>query len=149
MALIDIHRRGHTAFNRRDWTALGALATPDLTYVDHARNMTMLGRDQWLEWVKGWVVALPDAHVGDVGYVEADGAVTAIFRASGHQTGPMGPFPPSGKPLDLRFCEVLRFDADGRIAGGEVFYDTLTLLTQLGHLRIPSQARPADRPIGV
>jgi hypothetical protein len=32
------------------------------------------------------------------------------------------------------------FDADGRVVGGEIYYDQVTLLTQLGLLPVPSPA---------
>jgi hypothetical protein len=33
--------------------------------------------------------------------------------------------------MALPFCEVMRFDAVGKIVSGGIYYDQLTLLTQL------------------
>jgi hypothetical protein len=30
-------------------------------------------------------------------------------------------------------CEIIRFDAEGRIVSGGIYYDQLSMLTQLGH----------------
>ena len=43
----------------------------------------------------------------------------------------MGPFPATGKEWALPICELWHFDADGRVVGGEIYYDQVSLLTQL------------------
>ena len=40
-------------------------------------------------------------------------------------------------------CEITRFDEQGRIVGGEIYYDQLTMLTQLGHMRAAEETAPA------
>jgi hypothetical protein len=35
--------------------------------------------------------------------------------------------------MNLRFCEVLRFDQQGQLVSGTIYYDQLSMLTQLGH----------------
>ena len=55
---------------------------------------------------------------------------------SGNQMGAFGPFPPSGKPLDLTFMAILRLE-DGRIAEMWVEWDNLSALAQLGHFPPP------------
>jgi hypothetical protein len=42
--------------------------------------------------------------------------------------------------MDLPFCEVLRFDESGRIVSGGIYYDVMTMLTQLGIAPSPAQS---------
>ena len=36
--------------------------------------------------------------------------------------------------MDLPFCELMRFDESGQIVSGGLYYDQLTMMTQLGHI---------------
>jgi hypothetical protein len=40
--------------------------------------------------------------------------------------------PPTRKPVRVPFCAVFTFDADDKIKGEIVYYDRLSLLSQLG-----------------
>ena len=44
----------------------------------------------------------------------------------------MGPFPATGKKVDLKYLGILRFE-DGKIAEMWVEWDNMAILTQLGH----------------
>ena len=68
-------------------------------------------------------------------------AVHSGFR--GTQTGPLGPFPASGKILSADFISIYRI-SDGRIAEAWVEWDCLNGLIQLGHLAAPSASPIAD-----
>jgi len=45
----------------------------------------------------------------------------------------------TGKPLELHLCEILRFDANGQIVSGELYYDQLSIFAQLGHANVAPQ----------
>ena len=62
--------------------------------------------------------------------------VAVRARYIGTQDGPMGPFPASGKKLELPYIGILRFE-DGKIAEIWVEWDNLFALTQLGHFPPP------------
>jgi len=62
--------------------------------------------------------------------------VAVRARYIGTQDGPMGPFPASGKKLELPYNGILRFE-DGKIAEIWVEWDNLFALTQLGHFPPP------------
>ena len=57
---------------------------------------------------------------------------------SGTQSGPMGPFPATGKRFELPFVGILKID-DGRISEMWVEWDNVFALTQLGHLAPPAE----------
>jgi hypothetical protein len=66
--------------------------------------------------------------------------VVARFVAEGTNDGPLGSFPATGKPWALPVCEMWHFDADGRVVGGEIYYDQVSLLAQLELLPAPTPA---------
>lgn len=57
-------------------------------------------------------------------------AVRAIY--AGTQTGPMGPFPASGRQMEIPFNGIARIE-NGKIAELWAEWDNLSALTQLGH----------------
>jgi hypothetical protein len=61
-----------------------------------------------------------------------------MFQGRGTNDGAMGSLPATGHRLDLAYCEVLNYDGSGRIASGEIFYDSMTMMVQLGHMNPPT-----------
>src|SRR6266540_3865901 len=45
--------------------------------------------------------------------------------------GLLGPFPATGRQFALPLCEMWHFDASGLVVGGDLYYDQVSLLTQL------------------
>ena len=66
--------------------------------------------------------------------------MVCTFTAVGTHDGPLGPFPATGKEFALPLCEMWHFDPTGRVAGGDLYYDQVSLLTQLGLMPQPSGA---------
>jgi hypothetical protein len=60
--------------------------------------------------------------------------VVARFTGEGTNDGALGGFPATGRQWTLPICEMWHFDADGSVVGGEIYYDQVSLLTQLGLL---------------
>jgi predicted ester cyclase/ketosteroid isomerase-like protein len=60
-----------------------------------------------------------------------DGWVLAEVVFSGTHTGPYGGVPATGNPFRLRGASLQRFDADGLLTSHNVYYDNLTLMTQI------------------
>ena len=75
---------------------------------------------------------ITDAHVIDGG-----SSTVLRFTGTGTNDGPLGPLPPTGRRLSMRFCEIREYDTDGNAVHGELFYDQLTMLVQLGHMPPP------------
>ncbi len=130
-ALAESHRN----FNRGDLEACAQVAAEDVTHTDHARGITFRGRQEWKkEYLQGWKEAFSDARIDDPTYIDAGDTVIALATGRGTNDGSFGPFPPTGKEVAFRFCEVMRFNDEGKITSGEAFYDRMTILAQLGHV---------------
>jgi hypothetical protein len=80
-----------------------------------------------------WVTAFSNAEVAEPQYIDGGDTVVALFTGRGVNDGPLGPLPKTGKRMTVPFCEVLRFDDKGQVVWGAIYYDQLSMLTQLGH----------------
>lgn len=139
MGNIDNHRQAHEAFNRRDWDALATQLAEDIEYVDHPRGATLKSAQQFLDYLKdGWATAFSDAAVTNARYTESNDTSIAQFDGTGTNDGQLGPTPPTGRTMNMPFCEIMTYDSAGRIVRGELYYDQLTMLVQLGHVSAPT-----------
>jgi steroid delta-isomerase-like uncharacterized protein len=130
---VEAFRAAHAAFNRRDFDAVVRIMTDDCVYEDHARGASFTGPAGFKQFMQSWVSAFSNAEVTEARYIDGGDVVVAEFRGRGTNDGPLGPFPASGGRLDLLFCEIMRFDGQGRVVAGGIYYDQMTMLGQLGH----------------
>ena len=138
---VEAHRAGHEAFNRRDFQAMTEHYADRIAWTDHAQGRTFRTPQEFRDdFLPGWVQTSADIRVTDPHYFDAGQAVVCTFTVVGTHDGPLGPFPATGKPFALPLCELWHFDADGRVVGGDLYYDQVSLLTQLGLLPQPSSA---------
>jgi len=138
---VRIHRAGHEAFNRRDFRALVEEYAETISWTDHARGITFRTPQEFEDdFLEGWIRASSDCQVTDARYADAGDMVAARFTCRGTHDGPFGPFPATGKEWALPLCERWHFGPDGRVVGGEIYYDQVSLLTQLGLLPEPAEA---------
>jgi len=137
---VETYRGVHGAFNRRDFDAVVKEFAPSITYTDRARDLVIRTPQEFKDtFLTGWDQAFSDARVTEAQYIDGGDTVIALFVGRGKQDGPLGPFQASGKEMATPFCELLRFDGSGRVIGGEIYYDQVTMLTQLGHMPVPAQ----------
>lgn len=137
MTNVDTHRAAHADFNGRDWDKAVQHFRDDVEYTDHPRNITTKGTVELVDWLKGWVEAFSDAQVMDVHYIDGGDYTVATFHGRGTNDGAMGPLQATGRRMDLPYCEVLRYDSEGRVVTGEMYYDSMTMLVQLGVMERP------------
>ena len=138
---VERHRAGHEAFNRRDFAAMTTHHADRIRWTDRARGLTFTTPEEFRDdFLTGWVQASSDIRITDPGYRDAGGASLATFTVTGTHDGPLGPFPATGRPFTLALCELWHFDPDGRVVGGDLYYDQASLLMQVGLLPQPSSA---------
>ena len=138
MTITQIHQQLQSAFNRRDWDTIRRHIADECVYIDHARGETARGPEEATALYRSWAEAFSDAEIPEGALFDrSEGTSISRFVGRGTQDGSLGPFPPSGRYAETPFCELLRFDQDGRVIHGEIYYDQLTMLLQLGHLPSP------------
>lgn len=125
------------AVNARDFDALDTLIAADVTRRSGSTpGVSVTSLDEFKAFLHQDLAAVPDAQQ-EVNAIFSGGgwvAVHATYR--GTQDGQMGPFPPSGRAIELSFIGLLRVEG-GLIREILVEWDNLSMLTQLGHLPLP------------
>ena len=121
------------AINDRDLDRLDTLVADDIVRHSAAtEGVSVDNLDQFKDFLRTDFDGIPDSVItidlifGNSEYV----ALRAIY--SGTQTGQVGPFPPTGKRVELPYLGILRI-ADGKISEMWVEWDNMFMLTQLGH----------------
>ncbi|MGN6795101.1 MAG: ester cyclase [Streptosporangiaceae bacterium] len=138
---VDTYRAGHVAFNQRDFEAMTRHYAESIAWTDLAQGRTFRTPRQFKdEFLAGWVEASSDIQISKTSYIDAGQTVVCTFVVSGTHDGPLGLFPATNKDFALPLCEMWRFDSGGRVVGGELYYDQVSLLTQLGLMPQPPGA---------
>lgn len=107
-------------------------------YVRHSQAMPselqeIRGRETMHEWLLSNLVPFPD-YREEIEWLVGEGDFVAWrSRGTGTQSGPLGPFPPTGKRVDVVIIGMHRF-AEGSVAETWTSWDNLAVLTQLGHM---------------
>lgn len=132
------------AVNARDLDALDTLVAASVQRHSAATpDVVVRSLDDFKAFLQADFATFPDSRM-TVNNVVAAGDMVAVHAGyAGTQEGPMGPFPPSGKRMDLPFMGMLRIE-DGKIAEMWVEWDNLNALGQLGHFPPPGAAPPTQ-----
>jgi SnoaL-like domain len=130
---VETYRAGHEAFNQRNFAVMTKHFAESITWTDQAQRRTFRTPQEFTDdFLAGWVGASSDIQITGPRYVDAGETVVCTFTATGTQDGPLGPFPATGKEFTLPLCEMWHFDPARRVVGGDLYYDQLSLLAQLG-----------------
>lgn len=138
MGNAETHQKLHELFNERRFDEMDQYIGDEYAYIDHARGLTMHSLDEFKDWMREWTAAFSNARVIGASFVDGDNFSVAYFHGRGDNDGPLGPKPATGRSMDVPFCETMRFDPQGKVIGGEVYYDQLSMLVQLGHIERPA-----------
>jgi len=125
------------AINARDFDALdGVVSEKVVRHSAATPGVVVENLEQFKAFLKNDVSSVPDSkQLVDIIFGCED-MVAVRARYIGTQTGPMGPFPPTGMRMELPFIGILRVE-DGKIVEMWVEWDNLNALTQLGHFPPP------------
>ena len=132
---IEIMRRAHQAFNDRDFETNISTLAEQSTYVEHPRGMTISGRDQFRQFLETWAAAFSNGRITNAQYLDAGDTVIAQFTFEGVNDGPFGGLPATGRRVSCPVCEIARIDENGQAVSACLYYDQVTILTQLGHMK--------------
>jgi steroid delta-isomerase-like uncharacterized protein len=136
---VETYRAGHDAFNQRDFEAMVKHYANSISWTDRARGLTFRTPQEFKNvFLEGWVEASRDIRITDPSYIDAGQTVVCTFTVVGTHNGPLGPFPATSKEFALPLCEMWHFDSSGRVVGGDLYYDQVSLLMQLGLMPQPA-----------
>ena len=134
------------AFNEGDLDGCVALAAEDFELFDAPTGQVYRGPAGLREWLAVFRTALPDARTEIVSAFSEGGLVATEHIGRGTHSGPLagpgGEIPPTGRPVEIRIGELYEV-REGRLTSMRAFYDSSTLLRQLGLL--PPAGSAGDR----
>ena len=138
---VETYRVGHEAFNQRDFEAMTERYADSITWTDRARGLTFRTREEFKDdFLAGWVEASSDIRITGPRYIDAGQTVVCTFTVVGTHDGSLGPLPATGREFALALCEMWHFNSSGEVVGGDLYYDQVSLLMQLGLMPQPSSA---------
>lgn len=142
----EIVMRMIEAVNARDFDALDEVVSPTVRrYSGATPEVVVTNLDDFKAFLHADLAAVPDA-IQKTNLIFSSGDMVAVHETySGTQTGQMGPFPPSGKELEIPFIGLLRIE-NGKIAEIWVEWDNLSALAQLGHFPPPGMIPEEEAP---
>jgi len=95
------------------------------------------GREGFRQFLLNWSTAFPDSRVEVINIAATSDQAAVEFMGRGTHTGvlrtPKGDVQPTGRKIDLRFCDVYH-TSYGQIISLHSYYDRMTMLQQLGLL---------------
>jgi predicted ester cyclase len=122
------------ALNAREFNHLDELVAPD--FIRHCQatpGVEVRSFEQFKDFQRQDAATFPDSQQ-TLKHLVAEGNLVAAWASyEGTQMGPMGPFAPSGRKMQVDFAAVFRVE-NGKLAELWVTWDNLAVLTQLGHL---------------
>lgn len=132
----ELVRRHVEAENAADHeTALATFGHPRYEYVatDEVYDGAEQVRSHWEELNR----AFPDQEIEIVALHSADQAVLMEAIARGTHAGALRGLPPTGRRFEQRFLAIFVFEGEALVCE-RVYYDTATVLQQLGIARDPA-----------
>lgn len=132
---IRLIRSHYEAVNHGDIDAGAMLVDRNFEWTNVPLNIKKRGQQGYREFLNLWLSALPDAKV-DVKTIQAnDDWVVVEFTGKGTNSGPFngpeGQIMPTGKQVEVNFCELFQIK-NGKIVRGKLYFDSASLMRQLG-----------------
>ena len=130
-APMEVVERHFTAFNAKDADAEPFSADAELI----APGAQLRGRNQILDWLRGYWEAFPDARVEPTRSIESGQLVAREGKLFATHTGtfrtPEGEIPATGKRVEIRWMSMYEVAAD-EVVAEHLYFDPSEFMTQLG-----------------
>ena len=124
-------RRAYDLINAGDIAGFGELVAAD--FIEHEE---LPGLEPTKEGVlalfTGYRAAFPDLHMTAEDVISDGDRTVARVTTTGTHTGDWMGMPASGKRIEVRLIDIMRFDDTGRICEHWGVMDMLSMLQQLG-----------------
>src|SRR6185312_2009209 len=98
------------AVNRRDWQALETLVAPDFARRSMAAGAPVSSRQELIQFLHAEYATFPDAKEEIAELVAGSDKVAVRMRFRGTQFGPMGSYPPTGRPVESEYLAIYRVE---------------------------------------
>jgi len=131
-------------YNRHDAAGFASFFAED-GVLRHTNNddETAEGREQIQRMMEGAWRAFPDWTLASRGLYDCGDAIWLAWTITGTHKGEFMGIPPTDRRFEMLGCSHFTFAADGFIAQDDVYWDSATMLRQLGLLPEPEAAQRA------
>ena len=140
-ALIDLQRQSiaaaSAAMNAHDAKQYAELFAPDATVHEYGLGQAK-GREAIAAGVQGAFNGFPDLKVGVSKIFVKHDVVVQEWVITGTHHGEFSGAKPTGKTIGVHVASVLTFTPEGLIGSEHRYWDTSTVLSQLGLLDTPA-----------
>jgi len=130
------------AYNRHDGAGFASCFAEDGVF-RHATGEIAEGREQIQAMMEGVWRAFPDWTLASRGLYDCGDATWLAWTITGTHKGELRGIPPTHRRFEMLGCSHFTLAADGFIAQDDVYYDSATMLRQLGLLPEPEATQPA------
>jgi predicted ester cyclase len=125
----------YASYNGRDLERASDVVDENAEWLNVPLGLRYRGREGYRDFISGWVSAFADSRLFIGNQVVSGEYVITEFEGRGTHRGrlrfPMADIPPTGRPVEVKFCEVLQI-RNARIIRGRLYYDLMGLMLQLG-----------------
>ena len=126
----EIHGEVLGAWNRRDWDKMRSFYHDDYTYTG-PDGQELVGPDAGVELARSYAEAFPDGKIEITSVCVSGDTAVAEFVARGTHQGELMGVAPTGKPIEIRVCNVAEV-RDGKVYREREYMDMMTMLVQIG-----------------
>jgi ketosteroid isomerase-like protein len=136
--------KGTATFNAHDIDGFAEVLADNVAFTAPG-GLHGAGKEACAAFFGGWFAAFPDARVEvhTVHFIDDVAVEEGTFSGTqnGVLPGPAGGIPPTGRPVEVDYIQVLRF-RDGKHISFNLMFDRLMMLEQLGLVPTPVPAKP-------
>jgi steroid delta-isomerase-like uncharacterized protein len=137
---IDTARTYLQAAYRDDYDTCRQLIADGYVWIDHTKRGVADTPEALQQALQDDLGAWSDKQLEIEHMMETtDGTVITQMRVTATHTGTYKSVPATGRRVTDSGCNILRFDAQGRIVAEEGYYDDLTKMVQLGAVQLPGR----------
>jgi ketosteroid isomerase-like protein len=138
----EAFERGTETFNAHDVDGFADVLADGVVF-EAPGGMRGEGKEACAAFYAGWFAAFPDAHVEihDLHIVDDVAVEEGTFTGThdGVLHTPTGDVPPTGRPVEVDYIQVLRI-RDGKHVSFHLMFVRLLMLEQLGLVQAPTAA---------
>jgi ketosteroid isomerase-like protein len=142
MTAREAFEKGTATFNAHDIDGFKEVLADNVVFAAPG-GLNGEGKEACAAFFGSWFAAFPDARVDVQAVHFVDDVAVEEGTFSGTQNGvlrgPAGDIPPTGRPVEVDYIQVLRF-RDGKHISFNLMFDRLTMLEQLGLVPTPALA---------
>ena len=140
MTAREVFEKGTATFNAHDLDGFKEVLADNVVFTAPG-GLKGEGKEACAAFFGGWFTAFPDARVDVQAVHIIDDVAVEEGRFFGTQNGvlrgPAGDIPPTGRPVEVDYIQVLRF-RDGKHTSFNLMFDRLLMLEQLGFAPAPA-----------